>query len=307
MLKYIFRRILLLIPVLIGITLFIYLVLSLSPGDPAELLSDQTATREQIEQLRVELGLDKPVLVQYVRYMWNAVRGDFGTSWFMKKSVVEELKHRMPYSLKLGTFAILISSLVGIPLGTLAAVKHNGPLDYGLTVLSLLLSSAPGFWLGMMAQVLFSMNLKWLPAFGVGSWKNYILPVFSICAASIAANSRSTRTWVLDVIRSDYVRTARAKGAKEVTVIMKHALRNALLPVITGLGMQFAGLMGGTVVVESVFSFPGIGSYLTNGVKVRDVPVVMGVILVIAIFVGVVNMLVDLTYAVIDPRVKVGS
>lgn len=304
MLKYTLKRILMLIPTVIGITLFIYLIMSLVPGDPVELLLPQEATFEQKEALRAEMGLDKPVLVQYVNYMWDVVRGDFGVSWFTQQPVMAEIRSRMPYTLTLGVLSTLIATIISIPLGTLTAVKHNSLIDYVVTFLCLLFSAMPGFWLGILLQIYLSLQTGWFPAYGVKTIRHFVLPVIAACAASVGTNIRSTRTWVLDVIRSDFVRTARAKGASEVVVILKHALRNALLPIITGLGAAFAGVLGGSVVIETVFAIPGISSYLTSAVKTRDMPIIMGCILVISVFVGIVNLLVDLTYSVIDPRVK---
>lgn len=304
MLKYTLKRILMLIPTVIGITLFIYLIMSLVPGDPVELLLPQEATFEQKEALRAEMGLDKPVLVQYVNYMWNVVQGDFGVSWFTQQPVMAEIRSRMPYTLTLGVLSTLIATIISIPLGTLTAVKHNSLIDYVVTFLCLLFSAMPGFWLGILLQIYLSLQTGWFPAYGVKTIRHFVLPVIAACAASVGTNIRATRTWVLDVIRSDFVRTARAKGASEVVVILKHALRNALLPIITGLGAAFAGVLGGSVVIETVFAIPGISSYLTSAVKTRDMPIIMGCILVISVFVGIVNLLVDLTYSVIDPRVK---
>jgi len=304
MLKYAMKRILMLIPTIIGITLFIYLIMSLVPGDPAELLSPPEATADEVQQLRVELGLDQPVLIQYLRYMWNVVHGDFGVSWFTRLPVINEIKNRMPYTLSLGVFSTIIASVISIPLGTLTAVKHNSITDYVVTFLCLLFAAMPGFWLAILLQIYLSLQTGWFPAYGMGSLKHFVLPVIAVCASSVAHNIRSTRTWVLDVIRSDYVRTARAKGASEVVVVMKHALRNALLPIVTGLGSAFAGVLGGSVVIETVFAIPGISTYLTSAVNTRDMPIIMGCILVISVFVGVVNLLVDLMYSIIDPRVK---
>ena len=304
MLKYTIKRILMLIPTVIGITLFIYLIMSFVPGDPALLLVGQEATEADIQAMRVSMGLDKPVLVQYLNYMGGVVRGDFGVSWFTRQPVTAEIVNRLPYTLFLGVFSTMIASLLSIPLGTLTAVKHNTLADYVLTFFCLLFAAMPGFWLGIILQINLSLNTGWFPAYGMGSWKHYVLPVIAVCAASVATNIRATRTWVLHVIRSDYVRTARAKGASEVVVIMKHALRNALLPIVTGFGSAFAGVLGGSVVIETVFAIPGISTYLTNAVKTRDMPIIMGCILVISVFVGVVNLLVDLMYSVIDPRVK---
>lgn len=305
--KYIIKRLLELIPVMIGISLFIYLILSLSPGDPARMVLGMDATPEAIESQRIAMGLDKPVLIRYLLYMWDAIRGDFGTSWYLNVSVLGEFLHRLPNTFYLAIFANGLSIIIGIPFGILAAVKHNKAPDYIVTFVALLLTSTPGFWLGMLYQLLFSVKLGWLPSSGVTNFTNFILPAVCMGGGIIATNLRSTRTWLLDSIRSDYVRTARAKGAKELRVIMYHALRNSLLPVVTGLGMNFAGCMAGTAVTEAVFAIPGIGSFMTIGVKTKDIPIVLCSVIIIALMVGVVNLLVDILYAFIDPRVKLDS
>ena len=307
MLKYIGRRLLMLVPVILGISFMVFIVLNASPGDPATLILGADATPEQIEEKRVELGLNDSIIVQYVRYMAKVMQGDFGKSWYQGYDVLKEFSHRLPYTFILALTAVLVAVVIGIPLGSISAVKHNTMLDYVTTFFSLFLSAAPMFWLGMLLQLLFAMRLGWLPASGMIGWKSFVLPVISLAAQRIAMNTRTTRTWLLDVIRSDYVRTARAKGAKESRVIMKHALRNALLPVITTIGTYLSAAIGGSVIVETVYAFPGIGSFLISAVKMRDIPVVMGSIIVVSAFVGLINLIVDLTYAVVDPRVKFGK
>ena len=307
MLKYTLKRILLMIPVILGITFLVYFVLSVSPGNPAEMVLGPEATAEDVAAKEAELGLDKPVLVQYVTYMAKAVTGDFGKSWFQGFDVMEEFSHRIPYTISLGFMAIAWACLLGIPMGVIAAVRHNHFTDYIVTVLSLLLSSAPAFWLGMMYQMFFSLKLGWLPASGAGSFAHYLLPALSLGGGVLASNARTTRTWLLDSLRSDYVRTARAKGNKESVVIFRHALRNSLLPVITQIGTSFAIIMGGSVITETLYAFPGIGSYLINAVKTKDIPIVMACIIVVALVVGITNLVVDLLYAVVDPRVQIGG
>jgi peptide/nickel transport system permease protein len=306
MAKYILKRILFLIPVIIGITLFIYVIMSVAPGDPAELLLGNTVTEEVLQAKRVEMGLDKPVLIQYLNYMGGVLQGDFGTSWFSSYNVLQEFAQRLPNTLRLGLLAMAIAAVAGVPLGVLAAVRQYHVFDYITLVGAMMFSSMPAFWFGLMAQVYISLKWGLLPATGAGSVAHYILPAFTLAGAQLAGQVRLTRTSMLEVIKQDYVRTARAKGAPEGRVIIKHVLRNGMLPVATGLGMAFAYLLGGTVITESVFAIPGVGSLLIGAVKIRDVPVVMGIVVVIAVFVGVVNLLVDLLYAFIDPRVKLG-
>jgi peptide/nickel transport system permease protein len=306
MLKYFLKRLLMLIPVVIGITFFIYLIMSVAPGDPARFILGSDATLEEVEAKREELGLNSPVVVQYLRYMFGVMRGDLGTSWFGSFNVLSEFLDRIPNTLILGMLAMLISASLGIPLGVIAAVRQYHVLDYVTLAGAMLFASMPAFWFGLMAQVYLALKLKLLPATGVDSVRSFILPAFTLAAAQLAGQVRMTRTSMLEVIKQDYVRTARAKGAAEKRVIIKHVLRNGLLPVVTGLGMSFAMLVGGAVVTESVFAIPGIASLLINAVKTRDVPVVMGIVLIIACFVGIVNLLVDMLYTVIDPRVKLG-
>ena len=295
------------IPVILGITFLVFFILLASPGNVAQMVLGPEATVEDIAMKEHDLGLDQPIVVQYIKYMWNALHGDFGTSWFQNFNVMEEFSHRIPYTLSLGFLAIAWACVLGIPIGIIAAVRHNHMTDYVVTFFSLLLSSAPAFWLGMMYQLFFAQKLGWLPASGVGSFNYYILPSLSLGGGILASNARTTRTWLLDVIRSDYVRTARAKGNKESTVIVKHALRNSLLPVITQIGVSFSIIMGGSVITETVYAFPGIGSFLINAVKTKDIPIVMACIVVVAVIVGLTNLVVDLLYAVVDPRVQLGS
>ena len=304
MLQYTLKRILQLIPVVIGITFLVYLVLSISPGDPARMLLTSEASEEMIAQKREEMGLNDPVIVQYLRYMANAIQGDFGVSWFQGFDVMEEFSHRLPYTLILASIATLVAVIIGVPAGVYAAVRHNRMPDYIITFFSLLLSAAPTFWLGMMYQLLFSLHLRWLPASGASNWKCFILPVVSLAGGMLAGNSRMTRSWLLDIIRSDYVRTARAKGNKETVVIFRHALRNALLPVITQIGVGFSNIVGGSLVAETVYAFPGIGSFLSSAVKTKDIPIVVGCIVVVSVIIGVTNLIIDLLYAVVDPRVQ---
>jgi peptide/nickel transport system permease protein len=304
LLKYILKRLLLLIPVVLGITFIIFVVLSMAPGDPAALILGQDATVEALAAKRAEMGLDKPIVIQYVTYMLNMFRGNFGTSWLSGYEVLPEFLHRMPNTIMLGSLAMLFSVIIGIPVGIIAAIRQNHFVDYASLAIALILFSLPSFWFGMMGQILLCLNLGWLPASGVGSLKHFILPAITLGANILASQLRMTRTSMLDVVKQDYIRTARAKGANEKQVVLHHVLQNGMLPVITQIGISFASCMGGSVITETVFSIPGIGSLLINAVKGRDVPVVMGTLVFIAVFVGIVNLIVDIFYALIDPRVK---
>lgn len=296
-----------LIPVVIGITLFIFVIMSLAPGDPATLILGADATYEEILAKRMELGLNDPVLIRYLKYMVGVIQGDFGISWYNGYNVMSEFLSRIPNTLILGLLSNAIVIMVGIPLGVIAAVKQNGVIDYCTLILAMLFSSMPAFWFGLMAQIYFCLNLGWFPATGADSLKNFVLPAVTLASASLAGQVRLTRTSMLEVNKLDYVHTARSKGCSESRIILKHVLRNGLLPVVTGIGGHIATIVGGAIVTESVFAIPGVASLMINAVKIRDVPVVMGIIVVISVFVGVVNLLVDLTYAVIDPRVKLNG
>lgn len=304
MLKYILKRLLLLIPVVIGITFFIYVILSAAPGDPAQLILGMDATEADLAALRAELGLDKPVVVQYINYMFGVLRGNFGTSWLSGYEVLPEFLHRLPNTILLATLSMAFAAIIGISLGIVSAIRQNTFIDYFSLALAVLLFSLPAFWFGLMAQIVFCLNLGWLPAAGVGSFKHFLLPSLTLGANVLASQLRMTRTSMLDVVKQDFIRTARAKGAPERRVVVKHVLRNGMLPVVTQVGISYASCMGGSVVTESVFSIPGVGSLLVNAVKSRDIPVVMGTIIFVAVFVGIINLLVDLLYAWIDPRVK---
>lgn len=307
MFKYVAKRLLWLIPVVIGITLFIFVILSVAPGDPAQMILGMDASEADVEQLRAEMGLDKPVLVQYLNYMANVLRGNFGTSWLSGYKVLPEFLHRLPNTIALGTLAMFFAAVLGISLGIVAAIRQNTVIDYFSLALAVLLFSLPAFWFGLMTQIFFCLNLGWLPASGVGSAKHFILPALTLGANVLASQLRMTRTSMLDVVKQDYIRTARAKGADERRVVFRHVLRNGMLPVVTQVGISYASCMGGSIVTESVFSIPGIGSLLINAVKARDIPVVMGSIIFVAIIVGLINLLVDLLYAWIDPRVQLSK
>ena len=306
MLKYTIKRVFLIVPVIIGITLFIYLVLAFAPGDPASLLLGPDATPEQLQEMRSELGLDQHVLLRYVSYMTNVLQGNFGSSWITGNSVFEEFQQRAPNTFILSFMALIFTAVFSILFGLIAAVKQNSLVDNLTLVFALILSSIPFFWFGMLMQILFALHLGWFPSMGAGTLRHFILPAISFGVANMAGQIRMVRSSMLDVLNQDYVRTAHAKGARNITVIFRHVVRNGLLPVVTNLGIIFAISFGGAIVTETVFSIPGIGVLMINATRTRDVPVVMGVIIFVAVFVAIVNLIVDLIYAVIDPRVKLG-
>lgn len=302
--KYILKRILALIPVLIGVTFIVFMIMSFAPGDPAKSILGEQATPEAIAALREELGLNDHVLVQYKNYMFKLLRGDFGISYKSKVGVLQEIMSRMPSTVILSVTAILIAVIFSIPLGIIAAVKQNTWIDGVSMFIALLGVSIPVFWLGLMLLLFFSLQLGWFPASGAQSWKSFVLPGFSLGFLSMASIARVTRSSMLEVIRQDYIRTARSKGLPYERVIRKHALKNALIPTITVAGLQIGALLAGSVLTESVFSIPGVGRLMISSLSGRDIPVVLGCIIVFTLGFSVVNLVVDLLYAFLDPRIR---
>lgn len=306
MLKYILKRLLLIIPVVIGITLFIYLLLDIGMGNPTALILGPDASAEQVAALRAELGLDKSVFVRYFNYMYNAIQGDLGNSWYNSRPVIDEFLLRLPNTLALAFSALGITIVVGLTFGTLAAVRQNRPIDGITLIFALLFASMPSFWFGLILQIIFCLELQWLPPMGSGTFKHMILPATTLALGTIASQVRMTRSSILDVVNMNYIRTARAKGAGEFRVVFRHVIRNALMPVVTNWGLTFATAFGGTIISETVFSVPGISTFLINAVKVRDIPIVMGTVIIVSVIVALINLIIDIIYAFIDPRVKAG-
>ncbi len=302
--RYIVKRILALIPMLLAITFIVFGIMELTPSDPATLILGTKATTEQKQELNEELGLDDPFLVRYGNYIKDAVQGDFGNSWRNGRPVFEEIVSRFPTTIKLAVCAIVIALIIGIPLGVLSAVKQYSIFDIIGTATSMLMASIPSFWFGLIAILIFALKLQILPSNGSDTWVHYILPSITLALPVIASMLRLTRTTMLETIRSDYVRTARAKGQVERIVVFKHALKNALLPVITSAGMEFGGLLGGVVTIETVFSINGVGSLVLTGIQMKDVPLVTGAALILASLYMLVMLLVDILYALIDPRIR---
>lgn len=304
MYKYICKRILMMIPVIIGVSLLVFLVLKMTPGDPARVVAGSEADEATVEQIREELGLNKPVLQQYVDYMLALLHGDMGTSYTTSKPVADEILARMPITFILAFAGVFVAVLIGIPLGIISATKQYSVLDYISTLLALGGVAMPNFWLGLMLILLFSLKLGWLPSGGGDSWTSYVLPAITLGVGATASFMRTTRSSMLEVIRQDYIRTARAKGAGEGRVVMHHALRNAMIPVITVIGLQIGTLLGGAVVNETVFSLPGLGTLMINAINQKNEPVVLGCLITFAIIFSLVNLLIDILYAFIDPRIK---
>ncbi|MFO7173083.1 MAG: ABC transporter permease [Bacillota bacterium] len=307
MLRYALRRVLLLIPVLLGVTLVVFLIFHLTPGDTVRALlgeMGQGASPEAVAALRHQLGLDRPWYVQYGEFVFRAIQGDFGVSFRGERPVLPQVLERFQVTLQVTAASLTLAALCGIPLGVLAAVRRHTWVDYLLTVLALLGVSMPSFWFGILLMHLFALKLRWLPPSGAETWRHLILPSVTIAVASIAFIARMTRSALIEELQEDYVRTARAKGLRERTVIFRHALRNAFIPVLTTLGLQFGSLLSGAVIVETVFSLPGLGRLAAEAIKARDLPVIQGAVLWAALVFGIVNLIVDLGYAALDPRIR---
>lgn len=301
--RYLLQRILLVIPVLIGVSIAAFMMSHLVPGDPVTVMLGDRATAEDAARLREQLGLNDPLIVQYGRYVRDALSGDFGTSIRSGQPVLTEILARFPSTLILTTCACILAAIVGITLGVAAAVSRRGIVDAGIMLFALLGISMPGFWSGILLILFFGLKLGWLPIAGTGP-KALILPTIALAAPAAAVLARMTRSSVLEVVGQDFVRTARAKGLTERVVIVRHVFRSALVPVITIIGLQFGGLLGGAVIIESVFSRPGLGRYTVTAIESRDFPQIQGIVLFTAAIYVFVNLAIDLLYAVIDPRVR---
>ena len=304
MLKYISKRIIYLIPVLIGIVFLVFTIMYFSPGDPAKLILGDRAPEEQVAALRHELGLDLPYYQQLFNYIKNAIHGDFGNSYQLRMPVWDIIKLRFPLTLQLTTFTMLIAVLIGVPVGILSAVKQYSVIDAFSVIFALLMASIPAFWLGMLLMLLFSLNLGWLPSSGYEGVKWFILPSITLGFINCATIMRMTRSSMLEVVRQDFIRTARAKGATEKRVVFRHALKNAIIPVITVVGTAFGSSLGGAVVTETVFGLPGMGTQIITAIRQKDNPVVLASVIVIALAFSLVNLIVDILYTYVDPRIR---
>jgi len=305
MLKYILRRFLMLIPVLFGVTFIVFSLMYITPGDPAKLVLGDAATPEAVESLRTEMGLNDPYLMQYFNYVKKIViHQDMGRSYVTNRLVLTEITDCFPSTLQLALSAMFVAMLIGIPVGIISAIKQYSWFDSFSMIIALLGVSMPVFWLGILLILLFTVHLKLLPASGFSRPEHLIMPAMALGAMSAAIITRMTRSSMLEVIRQDYIRTARAKGQKESLIILKHALGNALIPIIAVIGLQFGLLLEGAVLTESIFSIPGIGRLLVESIKMRDFTVVQGGVLFIAVVFSFVNLMVDLLYAYVDPRIR---
>jgi len=290
---------------MLGVIIFVFIILSITPGDPGRQLLGSSAPQSAVDALNREFGLEEPFLVRLGKYLWNIfTKFDFGISWRTRSSVFNEIKVRFPITLRIAFMSITGVVMIGVPLGILAAVKQYTPTDFISTVIAMTMGSVPDFWLGLMLMLLFGVILGMLPVAGLSTPKHYILPLMTLILPGASGLLKITRSTMLDCIRQDYVRTARAKGAKEKSVIFNHALRNAMLPIVTVIGINFAFMLGGSVVVENLFSIPGIGAILLSSILIKDIPQVMAIVIVFSFTYCMVMVGVDIAYAMLDPRVK---
>lgn len=303
--KYILRRLLYMIPTLLGVSFIIFTLLHFSPGDPALAILGENSSTEKLEELREEMGLNDPFFVQYGRYVKEVlIDHNLGDSYRQKDSVASLIAATFPTTLRLALLSVGVALLIGVPLGILSAIKRYTIWDSLTMVIGLFGLSIPVFWLGMMLIIIFASALRWLPPSGFSTPQQMILPVLSLSLQSVAVIMRMTRSSMLEVLQQDYIRTATSKGLKMKAVIVVHALKNAFIPVLTSVGLQFGSLMGGAVLTESIFSIAGMGRLLTESIKMRDYPVIQGCVLVIAICYCLINLAVDLLYGVLDPRIR---
>ncbi|MCT4620483.1 MAG: ABC transporter permease [Marinisporobacter sp.] len=302
--KYILRRLLMLIPVMMGVTFLVYFIISLTPGDAASIILGDGATEEAIIALREKMGFNDPIIVQYANYMKGLLSGDMGISYATGKNVSTEIIARFPNTFKLTVTAIILSVIISIPIGVISATRQYSIFDNIGMILALVGISMPSFWTGLMLIILFSLNFRLFPSGGMDGLKSLILPAFTLAIASTASITRTTRSSMLEVIRQDYINTAKAKGVNRKVVIRKHALKNALIPAITVIGLEFGVLLGGAVLTETVFSWPGIGRLMVQSIQTKDTPMVLGCVIIFALSFSIVNLIIDILYAYIDPRIK---
>jgi len=304
MFRYIGKRLLMLIPVLLGISLVVLIIIDITPGDPARQLLGSQATQQQVDELREELGLNDPLPVRYVRFLRNVLRGDFGTSLMTKLPVAGEMLRRFPYTLVLVVISIVLSIMLGIPIGIFAATHRHSWKDSTAMFLALFCVSMPGFWFALLMIRFFGVRLRWLPISGIDSWTGWILPCVAMALGLTALLARQMRSDLLEVVRQDYITTARAKGLSERKVIYRHALKNAMIPVIMVIGGVFGTSLGGSLIVEVIYSIPGLGMYTLTALSSRDYPVIQSSILILSTMFAVIILLVDVIFALVDPRIR---
>ncbi|MBG9981352.1 ABC transporter permease [Facklamia sp. DSM 111018] len=305
MIKYIIKRLLYLIPVILGVSFIVFALLYITPGDPARNALGPSASEAAVKALRLEMGLDDPFLVQFGRYITNIfTKFDLGTSYITKSSVAMEILNRAGATVQLAFLSIAFAVLLGVPIGIICAIRQYSIFDNIAMIFALIGISMPVFWLGLLLIMFFSVSLGWFPSSGFSSPEQMVLPAVALGSQSVSVITRMTRSSMLEVIRQDYIQTAKAKGQRENVVIWKHALGNALIPIITIVGTQFGQLMGGALMTEVIFSIPGIGRLMVDSIKMRDMPMVLGCVLFVAVTFSIVNLIVDILYTFVDPRIK---
>jgi len=293
-----------LIPVLLGVAFIIFAIMDVADGDPVYQVAGPDATEEQLVVLREEMGLNGSLVERYFKYILKLLKGDLGTSYISKMDVMQLYMQRLPYTLKLAFLAMVVAVAISVPLGIVAAINQNTIKDTIAMILALIGLSMPNFWLGLLLMLLFSLKLGWLPSGGAEGFASVILPAVTVGVGLAALLTRTTRSSMLDVLRQDYLRTARAKGVSEHRVVYHHALRNALIPIITIFGVQFSNVLGGSVLAETVFAWPGVGRLVVDAIGQRDIPTVTGALIMTTMLVTIVNLVVDIVYAFVDPRIK---
>lgn len=305
MARYAINRLIAMIPTLLILTVLVFLMVQLVPGDPAEIfLGEKRSSPELLARVRHEMGLDQPLYVQYLTYMGNLLRGNFGESLFNNQPVLDQILAAVPYTLTLALSALLISTILGVGLGIISALNHNSWIDSSAMVVALLGVSMPVFWLGLLLITVFSVTLKWFPPMGQGSLDRLVLPALTLGLLSSATLARVVRSNMLDVLSDDYIRTAKAKGLRKNTIIVRHALRNALIPAVTLMGLQFGGLISGAVITETIFARIGLGRMYVESILNKDITMIQGLTLMLAFIIMLINILVDISYAALDPRIR---
>jgi ABC-type dipeptide/oligopeptide/nickel transport system permease component len=302
--RFILRRLLLAVPVLVGVATLVFALIHMVPGDPVQAMLGEGASPQDVAELRTRLGLDRPLAVQYVAFMKGAVTGDLGTSLRTNQPVTAALAERIPASVELAIAAMLLAVAFSIPLGIIAAVRAGTPVDYGATTVALLGISIPNFWLGPLLAIIFSVELGWLPVSGRGTWANLVLPAITLGAPLGAVLARMTRASVIEELRELYVLAARARGVSRARAVLRHAFRNSLIPIVTVLGLQLGAVLTGAVITETIFAWPGVGRLLIQSIGFRDYPLVQGCILLIAVTYTGMNLLTDVAYGLLDPRIR---
>lgn len=312
MLTYIIRRIGLMVVIMLGVSVITFSMMHFIPGDPAEMIAkerygEEGVTAETIDHVRAELGLNQPVYIQYLYWLARILKGDFGTSFRTDRPVLEEILARLPATIELTLAAMLVSLVIAVPVGIISAVKQYSIVDNASMACAILGASMPSFWMGLLLIMVFSVHFGWLPVFGRGEITHLLLPALTLGTGMAAITTRLIRSSMLEVLKQDYIRTARSKGLGEKAVISRHALKNALIPVVTVVGLQFGALLDGAVVVEVIFAWPGIGRLMVDSIFARDFPVIMGCVFIFGAIYVIVNMIVDISYAWLDPRIRLGG